>query len=346
MRVMPRTGSKSKTIVAVFVTAIILLTGISVSAQGMTAGSRSAIPGLKLNQVLNFHFEPQFARFVSDDPDLVLWGNLEGLKILKLSTGDILSEALPGVAITALRVNPIADYSALAATQDGNLYRVNFQDENLKVTEISFWAGNDRDVIRNLAFHPVNQNIVLAGTSKVMVLSEDSGETWDTSHPIEIPWSIPSPIVMVCPDPNVPETLLISGIENQRYRMNWKTREFSELPEVAVVHGFEVDRTGESFVLIGKHARVLNFNYLALRGVDMVRHPVESNVFFIAGIGKSLLRVRFDKSNYKIDYLNQRIFLTFSVDVHPSSPDNIIFTTTSGVHLSTDGGSTWSRSSR
>jgi len=286
-------------------------------------------------------FSAHYARFFADNPDLILWGSPDGLKLLTLSGKAVLEEILTGKKVTAMAVNPHTPTQAMVATNDGNVWNVEYDGKKLRKSLIEPLSKGALVIVRSILFHPdFKEKIAVANYQKI-VFSEDGGITWDLLNLLTCKDEDHSLIIRIINDPDSRYHLLVSSLKKSRFRVDWRDRNCETIPEDAISHGYKIMQNAESYILIGGNSKVFSFKMLSLQVLDITKHPIHKRKYFLAGIGKSPMIYTKNKNSIKLSYLNLRMPLTYTIDSHRKNPDTIILTNSKGVHVTTDLGENW-----
>ena len=130
---------------------------------------------------------------------------------------------------------------------------------------------------------------------------------------------------------------MVAGIE-----ASGRLGEVVNIPESILEYGYQVRKHGISYLARGENEEYLNISFITAHPTFIIRHPSQFNTFFAATIGIAPLKITVQANNhYTVDYLSENKFLTFSVDVDRSNPRNLLFSTSSSVQFSDDGGANW-----
>ena len=279
------------------------------------------------------------ARYFSVDGNVILWGNKEGLRLYDVSKKTVLDYVLNGQQVKAIAVSRSNYKSAIVSTSNGQVFLVSQQDAKLNMQKIEDLSKEGVGVIRGALFHPKTPSKVVAVDDKRIYRSIDGGLTWDIQDALQIARK-EHHNRFIMPSLMEPDSFLLSTTDHGRYIVSWEHWRYREIPEKTVPHGYTVKKNGRSYLLIGENSKYLNFKYLDLHITDAI--IVGSDVY-ATGIGKSPVKRAFNSKNRVIDviYLNQRLSLTFSVDVHLNNTSLMMITSPEGLHVSISGGQKW-----
>jgi hypothetical protein len=318
------------------VAAIVLILASPCITFGQFASGSSAAPGIPSQ---GNDYIPQFARFVTENPSLIVFGGKNGLILYDIDAKSTLMTVLKGERITALYVNPGDLSKGFATTGNGGVYSFTVENSQLKIDPVE--SFKDFGLIRNFHFNRESPNMVLATDGKQIFTSSDGGLTWDmtTSLVIHDPKQV---ITTIIDSFGYPGNYLISTTHKGRYTGKWGGNTLVSIPETATPHGYRMEHRSVNFISVGKHGDFFNFNHLQIQLLDaVVLSPTNSPVLYGAGIGKSPIKYSRKGKRIFIEFLNPRLNLTYSIDVFHKDTARILVTADRGVFLTVNGGEDW-----
>jgi len=319
------------------IVAFILIFALPCITFGQFASGSSTAPGIPSR---GNDYIPQYARFVSDNPNLIVWGGKDGLALYDIGAKSQVMTVLEKERVTALNVNPGDLSKGLVATGNGSVYSFSVENSQLAISPVE--SFDDAGLIRNFHFNRQSPNMVLATDGKTIFTSSDGGLTWDLNTPLIIP--DPNQIITAIIDNfGYPGNYLISTTQKGRYMGKWGGNSLLAIPETSTPHGYCMESHGVNFISIGKYADFFTFNHLQLQLLDaVILNAADSPVLYGAGIGKSPIKYIKKGKRIFIEYINPRLNLTYSIDVFPKDTARILVAADRGVYLTVNGGEDWS----
>ena len=317
----------------------LVMTSVLIMALSVAGVSGQIQPEASLPFAQPFYQRPVYAQFLSSSH--ILKGDSKGISIIELESRKVTEQVLQGTVITAMMSNPHREGHIAFASDIGDVYFGMFTDNTFEFVKLDLLQSASVGIVKSILFHDVLLNrILFAGTDSIALCSFDQNElTVDRIVTME---SFEDSIVLALPDTMSDEWFLISGTKESRYRCHWETGEIVSVPEKTLEHGCRMKKDGLSYFALGENQEYFNISFMYARPTFIIRHPQESNVFMAATIGVSPLKITLAKRNhYDLQYLANNRFLTFSIDVDRNDVDHLIFTTSSGVVFSGDGGQSW-----
>jgi hypothetical protein len=173
-------------------------------------------------------------------------------------------------------------------------------------------------------------------------MTKNGGSTWDFNHPIVIEKEEHKFIKFIIQDPFFKGCFLVETKNHGRYQGDWATGKLTLKEEKAMPHGYMVVKDGFEFVQWGENAEIFSFTNFENQMMDFVVDPSAPNQYFVAGMGKSPLKIVFADNRYAITFLNLRLFMTNTIDVSATNPLTLIVATPSEISITRDGGRNWS----
>lgn len=286
-------------------------------------------------------YVPHFARFVTDDPALIVWGDETGLKLYDVEIKSELDRVLEDQRINALSVNPVDLFSGIAATTKGTVIAFRVENRKLSIRRIEPLNRPDIGIIKCFLYNSLNPAMILATDGKRIYSSSDGGNQWDVNLPLNLP--DPDPVIItVIQSLYKSDAFLISTTQGGRYMGRWGENNIVAVPEEASPHGYVIERNGMNFILIGGNSNLFTFNHLKIRLLDaVVLYQDQEPVLFGAGIGLSPIIYKKTGKRVYVNDINPRLSLTFSIDVFRKDTARILVTSSSGIFLSLNGGQDW-----
>ncbi len=327
----------------VFLLMLGMLTPRFVGAQGMPmTGGQSAIPGQMATGAETVQLSiPQYAAFFSDKPGNVLWGRIDGLKLINIDEKQVIDQIIEKESISSLAVNPANPNSGYVATASGRFYHVHYSAGKANVELVPQMSSDPVGRIRFILYNPQDPAIVLAAEDTKIYRSEDGGKTWLVKSPAALTPELGKSIIMMMPDPFRPSNYLITTPEYGRLSGEWKSESLRSIPEKAIPHGYVAMRTGISYIPIGENSEYFSFKNMNLMPLHIVSHPESTNQYFIAGMGTSPVGLQIKDKRYEVDFMNRRCGISYTVSIDPTNHERIIISNDKGIDLSINRGADW-----
>ena len=286
-----------------------------------------------------FYQRPVYAQFLSSS--YVIKGDSNGISIIEIGSKKVTEKALEDTVITAMMSNPHKEGHVAFASDQGDVYLSFFADNVFEYTKLDLLQQASVGIVKSILFHDsLPDKILFAGTDTIALCSFVGNELIVNKTVSMEPYE--DRIVFAFSDIISDEWFLISGTKESRYRCNWETGELVSIPEKTLEHGAHLKKGGFSYFALGENQEYFNISFMSARPTFIKRYPQKPNVFMVAAIGVSPMIVTLEKRNhYDLWYLANNRFLTFSIDVDRNNFDHLIFTTSSGVVFSDDGGQSW-----
>jgi hypothetical protein len=293
------------------------------------------------NQLMGAALNKQMVKFFTDSPNCVLRSKNKGIQLFDLETKAVLSDGLLELGITAMAVDPSDVNLAFVATSDGKIWKVSAKNQKLRAEELKSFTKQTGGAISQIIFKMANVKSILVSDSQSIYLSKDGGAAWDLKNPIRIEKEGSKFMRLLIQDPFFKDKFLVEMQDGSRFQGDWNTGKIVLKEEKAIPHGYGVTKDGFYFTPLGENAEIFSFVNFEIRISDFVINPSVPNQFFIAGLGRSPLKIDLADNRYAITYLNLRLFMTTSIDVSKTNPLNIVIGTPNGISFSKDGGQNW-----
>jgi hypothetical protein len=316
---------------------ITLLVGVGMAGAKARIASQGGQPFAS-----SFYLRPNFAQFITSD--FVLNGNTEGLQVIEIDSGSVVSKALEGVAVTTMMANPHREGHVAVATEMGDVFFAIYENGELHLEKVDQINDSPLTIIKSIYFHEKEADRILFADQKriAMCKYEDNKVTIQKLVRLD---QTPDLLVMVFPDNLDSDWFLISTTRDGRYRGNWNTGEIVSIPEDILEHGYKITANGISYYAWGDNQEFTNIKFINIRPVFAKKHPSNPDTYLFATIGMSPIRLKInrERNHYDIEYLFKSIHLSFSIDTDRNNPERIIFTTSKGIFFREDNGGKWNR---
>lgn len=284
---------------------------------------------------------PYYAAFFTNVAGNVLWGASDGLKLINIDKQDVVAEDLKGIRILHVAVNPSDYNSSIVCAENGRCYWARFDEGKLKCELIPSLSSAPVDQIKFVVFNPKDESRILAVEDSKIYRTEDKGATWLINEPIVITEELGRSVVTAFSDPFRPANFIVATPGHGRLLGSWGSNEIRSIPEQAIPHGYVVSRQGMSYIPIGKNDEYLNLMNMDITPLHLVYLTKEPEQFYIAGMGKSPVSLTIKEKRYEVIHMNQRLQLSFSVDIDHLNSDRLVLTHPEGIDFSTDRGVSW-----
>lgn len=287
----------------------------------------------------SFYQRPVYAQFL--DSSHIIKGGSGGVSVIELESRKVTERKLEGTVITAMMSNPHKEGHVAFASDQGDVYFCSLVENTLECTKLDLAQNASVGIVKSILFHDVlPDKILFAGTDAIAICSFDGNEL--TVNKIASMEPFEDGIVFAFPDNLSEEWFLISGTQESRFRCNWESGEIVSIPEKTLEHGARLKKDGFSYFALGENQEYFNISFMLARPTFIKRYPQKPNVYIAATIGVSPMVITLEKRNhYDLKHLTNNRFLTFSIDVDRNNLDHLIFTTSSGIVFSGDGGLNW-----
>jgi hypothetical protein len=301
---------------------------------GAKAERPTPVPG-------EFSSDRKLAKFYSDEPQLILKSGEKGLALYNIEQKKVVSEIFKETKVTAMAVFPDNHNQALIATSDGKLWSVEYKAGVLTPVQIMGIDDAQIGLISGILINSKKPDYIALTDTKSIYMSKDRGKTWNTKTPIKIDNEQHRIIRLIMQDPYFELNFLVITLHEGRYQGTWETGELKEFPEKAIPHGYVVSRTGVSFIPIGENSKIFGVAHYGIEIEDLVVDPLSNKLIYLAGMGKSPVKLELEDNRINVIYMNTRVILTHSIDVNPKNTMQIITGSPQGIQFSSDGGTTW-----
>jgi hypothetical protein len=321
-----------------------ILTGVFLMAVSVTGLHGQVQPDGSLPFAAPFYQRPLFAQFLNSTH--IIRGDTKGVSVVELETENIAEQALQGTAITAMMSNPHREGHVAVATEKGDVYFCTYSDGGLESIKLDPLAQTSLGVVKSILFHCRLPDKVLFACDRLIALCSYDNKSVTVDKIVSME-PFDNQIVFAYPDNISHDWFLISATKEARYRCHWNTGEILSLPEKILEHGCRLKKQGLSYYALGENQEHFNISFLTARPTFIIRHPGKQNTYLAASIGASPLKITLEKNSfYDIEYLAENRYLTFSIDMDRHNNDRLIFTTSSNVIFSDDGGKSWNTLNR
>lgn len=317
----------------------LILAGVFLTAVFVTGVYGQVQPDGSLPFAAPFYQRPLFAQFLNSTH--IIRGDSKGVCVIELETEHVEERILQGTAITAMMSNPHKEGHVAFASETGDVYFCNYSNGAFEYFKLDQLSQTSLGVVKSILFHCTLPNRILFACDRVITLCSYDNQTVTVEKIVSME-PVDDRIVFTYPDNISHDWFLISAARENRYRCNWDTGEIFNLPEKILEHGCILKKQGLSYYALGENQEHFNISFLTARPTFIIRHPGKQNTYLAAAIGASPLKITLEKNSfYDIEYLAENRYLTFSIDMDRKNFDRLIFTTSTNVIFSDDGGKNW-----